>query len=278
MFLDILFYCLGCAAFSVAITVFLSANEISPGGFTGIATALHSLFGLPSGITLFVINVPVLILGFVKLGGIFVLKTAFVTGLLSVTLELSEKFLPTVETDHILAALFGGILMGTGISLVMLRGATTGGIDIIARLINRRFPHITVGRVILFVDAAVIIFASFVYGNFESALYSVVAMYASSKVMDNVLYGADKGKIIYIVTSAPDEICTAINSRVARGVTKLSVVGGYTGNNRVMLMCTVRRHEVSGVYSVINEFDPNAFIVVGEAGEIIGEGFKNINN
>lgn len=275
---DILYYIVGSLIYSFAVTAFISANEISPGGFTGIATLLNFITDLPTGAVLFALNLPVLILGFIKLGGIFILKTAVATAILSACLDVSENLFPTFKTDSILASLFGGILMGLGLSLVLLRGATTGGVDIIAKLINRKFRHISVGRIILALDAAVILLAAFVYKNVESALYSVVAMYASSKIMDTVLYGADKGKLIHVVTEKPDEVCEAINYRLHRGVTKLSATGGYTGENRTMLICTVRRHEAAAVHDIIREFDPRAFIIVSDAGEIIGEGFKGFGN
>jgi len=167
--------------------------------------------------------------------------------------------------------------MGLGISIVMLKGASTGGVDILAKFINRRFRHITMGRVILIIDAFVIAIATLVYRNIESALYSVVALYASSMIMDTVLYGADKGKLIYIVTEKSNEICKDINTRLERGVTVLKAYGGYTGNDRTLLLCTVRRYEVAGIYEVVESYDPKAFIVVTDAGEIIGEGFKRLS-
>ena len=125
----------------------------------------------------------------------------------------------------------------------MLRGATTGGVDIIAKLINRRFPHLTVGRLILLSDALVVALSAFAYKNIESALYSVVALYASSRVIDMMLYGADKGKIVYIITEEASEMSREIMSLVKRGITVLEVTGAYTGRRLKMLMCTVRRKE-----------------------------------
>lgn len=272
--LDICIYIVGCFIYSSAVTMFVSPNEISPGGFTGIATVLNYLFSLPSGIVLFLLNIPVLILGFLKFGGAFIIKTSIATVIVSFSLTVTDMLLPVFHIDKILAAVFGGTLMGLGLSLVMLRGATTGGIDILAKLINKRFRHLTVGRVILIMDAAVITLAALIYRNIESALYSVISMYASSMIMDMVLYGGDKGKLIYIVSAHPDEICKDIISELGRGVTVLSAKGGYTGKERSLLLCTVRRHEVSAVYSILNKYDKNAFIIVSDAGEIIGEGFK----
>ena len=271
---DFIYFIAGALVYSVAVTVFLSANSISPGGFTGVATIINYLTKIPTGVMLFIFNIPVLVLGYMKMGGMFILKTSLVTVLVSSSLDLSEKYFPPLYTDGILASLFGGILMGLGLSLILLRGATTGGIDIIAKLINRKHRHLSVGRIILMADGIVIILTAIVYKNAESALYSVVAMYAATRVMDILLYGADKGKIIYIVTNHPDLICDEINHTVGRGVTRLSAVGGYTGESRTMLMCTVRAHEAAAVHDVVREYDSRAFIVVSDAGEIIGEGFK----
>lgn len=271
---DLIFFILGCFIYSASVTMFISSNEISPGGFTGIATVINYLFKLPSGLMLLILNIPVLILGLIKFGGMFVIKTSFVTVLASFSLTVTDLLLPIFKIDKILAAVFGGILMGLGLSLVLLRGATTGGVDILAKLINKKFRHLTVGRIILIMDALVIAFAAFVYKNVESALYSVIALYSSTYIMDAMLYGADKGKIIYIVTEFPEEVCRDINNNLGRGVTMLSAKGGYTGKDRYMLLCTVRRHEVSYVFDIIENRDSSAFIVVSDAGEIIGEGFK----
>lgn len=273
---DILWYFLGSFIYATAVTIFISPNEISPGGLTGISTALNFLFGLPTGITLLILNIPIIIVGFLKLGGGFIIKTAIATVLVSVSLTLTEMIFPPLVIEKILASVFGGILMGFGLGIVIRHGATTGGIDIIAKLINRKFRHLTVGRLLLMMDALIITAAAFVYGNLESVLFSIISMYASSRVLDIGLYGADKGRLLYIVTNAPKEICRDINTVAHRGVTLLNAKGGYTGEDRQMLMCTVRIHEVAGIYDIVDKYDPNAFIVVSEAGEIIGEGFKPI--
>ena len=277
VFLDIVIYFIGGFIYSAAVTSLISANKISPGGFTGIATVLNYLFSLPSGITLLFLNIPVLILGFMKFGGFFIIKTSLATVIVSFALTVTDLLLPAFTIDKVLAAVFGGLLMGLGLSLIMLRGATTGGVDIIAKLINKRFRHLTVGRIILIIDASVIALAALVYKDIESALYSVVSLYVSAFIMDTVLYGADKGKLIYIVTSRPNEVCRDITTLLHRGVTKLTAKGGYTDKERMLLLCTVRRYEVAGVYDIINKYDSNAFIVVSDAGEIIGEGFKGFS-
>ncbi|MBQ8794758.1 MAG: YitT family protein, partial [Clostridia bacterium] len=229
------------------------------------------------GTMLFIFNIPVLILGYIKMGGVFILKTSFVTVLVSLSLDISARLLPIIRADGILVSMFGGILMGIGLSLILLRGATTGGIDIIAKFVNRKYRHLSVGKIILMADGIVILLNALVYKNAESALYSIVAMYMGTRLMDVLLYGADKGKIIYIITNSPDEICNGINHSVGRGVTKLSVIGGYTGETKIMLMCTVRVHEVAAIHDLVKQYDDRAFMVVSDAGEIIGEGFKGYN-
>ena len=273
--LDIIFYVLGCAIYSVAVTALITPNAISPGGFTGISAVVNYLTGISTGFLLLILNIPVIIWGILKLGGIFVVKTAAATGILSLCLELSERFVPQFSVNKILAGIFGGILMGTGLSLILRRGATTGGVDIIATLINRKFKYLTVGKIILISDIIVIAFASFVYGNIESGLYSIVAMYASSRVTDAILYGADKGKIVYAITDKPDEICKKVSEKLQRGVTRILATGGYTGDTHTMLMCTVRINEVAAVCDIIKQTDDRAFIVISDAGMILGEGFKS---
>ncbi len=272
-----LYFVVGSLIYSVAIITVLSPNKISPGGVTGVATVLNYLFDFPIGTVVFVLNIPLLALGFFKFGKQFIIKTAIAIAVASVLLDVGEVFLPKIQIDLILASFFGGGLMGLGISLVMLRGSTTGGVDIIAKFINRRYPYLSVGKIMLFVDALVVSVAALVYKNTESALYSVISLYSSAKIMDLMLYGADKGKIVYIISNKTQDIVSDILTAVNRGVTVIDVVGGYLGEKRKMIMCTVRRHEVHSVYKSAINADNNAFIVVAEAGEIIGTGFKKQN-
>ncbi len=271
---DLLFFTAGGAVYAAAVLVFLSSNKISPGGVTGIASVLNYLSGFPIGTAVFLLNLPLLLLGFFKLGGIFIVKTTVGTFIMSVALDIGEAVFPYFKLNIMLSAIFGGLLMGLGQSLFMLRGATTGGSDIVAVLINRKIPHMTVGRLILLTDAAVVVLAAVVYKNFESALYSVVALYAATKIIDIVIYGADRGKIVYAITGKPDKMSGEIMSLVGRGITVIDATGAYTGAKKKMLMCTVRPNEVSAVCKIIRGNDDEAFTVIADAGEILGEGFK----
>lgn len=272
--LDLGFYMLGSVIYSVGVLGFLASNEISPGGVTGIATVLNFLTDFPIGTAVFLINIPLLALGFVKFGKSFILKTAIATVCTSFVLDFFEPFFPKMQVDLILASVFGGSLVGLGISIIMLRGSTTGGVDIVAKLINSRYPHLSIGRIMLVADAFVVLLTAIVYKNTGSALYSIVALYSSSKIMDLMLYGADKGKIVYIISDKTQDIVSDILNLIKRGVTIIDVRGGFMGDKRQMIMCVLRRNEVHSVYKYVHKADKNAFIVVAEAGEILGRGFK----
>lgn len=271
---DFLFFIFGSIVYSIGVLTFLSSNEISPGGVTGIAIVLNYLFSLPIGLTVFLINIPLLIIGFFKFGKAFILKTAVATACISAVIDVFEFFLPSLKIDLILASVFGGSFMGLGISIIMLRGSTTGGVDIIAKLINERLPYLSVGKIMLFIDALIIALTAIVYKNAQSALYSIVTLYASAKVMDLMLYGADKGKIVYIISEHIQDIVYDILHVINRGVTIIDVTGGYKQEKKQMIMCTVRRNEVHTVFKSVRNHDNKAFIVVGEAGEIHGNGFR----
>ena len=256
--------------------MFIYPSEISPGGLTGVAAVFEYVLSVPMGVSVLVLNIPIIAIGFLKFGGSFILRTAVATFFVSFNLSLTAKILPVFNIEKILAAIFGGILMGVGLSLVMLKGATTGGIDIIAKLINNRFRHVSVGKIILCIDGIVILFASIAYRNFESALYSVVAMYSASGILDLIIYGADKGKLVYIITDEPQAICRDINVKLKRGVTALKGFGGYTRKEKEVLLCSVRKYEIAAIYKIIKLYDPAAFVIVSDAAEITGQGFKKL--
>lgn len=277
LFIDIAAYLLGGIVYAIAIVAFIEPNLISPGGVTGIATILHEMFSLPTGVLVLVLNIPLFILGYLKFGFGFIWKTAIATAVCAVAIDVMALFIPVYTGDHILAALFGGVLIGVGLAIILLRGATTGGTDIAAKLIRSKYPHLSMGRLMLLLDTVIIISAAAVYRNIETALYSVITIYVSSKMIDGILYGSDRGKLIYIVTKHPERITDEIFHLVGRGVTMINAVGGYTRTERKMLFCAVRRQEAARIHALVKQTDPEAFLVITDAGEIIGEGFKGID-
>ncbi len=274
LIIDFIFYIIGSIIYSIAIPMFIAPAHISPGGFTGIALILNYLLNVPTGLTVLILNIPLIVISFKKFGADFILRTAIATVIVSLTLDISEKYVKAFDGDIILCALFGGILVGLGLGIVILRGATTGGVDIIGKFVNFKYPHISIGKVILFGDAVVVAASAICYRDFSGALYSGVTMFVTSVVLDRVLYGADKGKLVYIITDNAAPICDRILTQVSRGVTKINANGAYTGKEKEILMCAVRRQEVSLIHSLVKAADNEAFIIVCEAGEILGRGFK----
>ncbi|MBE6729879.1 MAG: YitT family protein [Ruminococcaceae bacterium] len=274
LFIDLLFYIVGSFIYSVALTMFISPAQISPGGFTGLALIINYLIKIPTGMTIFILNIPLVLIAAKKFGKHFILGTAIATSILSLIIDICEKFIGAFEGDLILSSIFGGILMGVGLGLVLFRGATTGGIDIIGKLINDRFPFVSIGRTILLGDTAVIILSAIFHRNFSASLYSAVTVFITSVVVDKILYGSDGGKLIYIVTAKAKEISKKIITEVGRGVTIIEGTGAYSGENRQMLMCAVRVHQVSVVSKLAQSEDEGSFIIVCDATEIRGYGFN----
>jgi uncharacterized membrane-anchored protein YitT (DUF2179 family) len=272
--LDNLIWFAGCALFAAGISIFAVPNDIAQSGVTGLAIIVNHLLHTPVGLTNFVLNIPLIILAWIFLGWKFVGKTLWVTIVLSVMLDVLGHFLPAYSGDKLLASLFCGVITGAGLALVFMRGATTGGTDILALLFRKKWPHISMGRVILVADVFIVFTAAVVYRSVESALYAAIVIFVSTRVIDYVLYGTGNGKMLMVVTDFPTEISQAITTELKRGVTIMPVKGGYTGDHKSMLMCAVRSSEVSNINKIIWRFDPNPFIIICEAGEIIGEGFK----
>ena len=272
-FLDGLFIFLGTAFYGVGIVGFLQPADISPGGLTGIATIINYLSGAPTGLMLFLLNLPLLLLGILKLGGSMTIKTVIATALCSVIIDSLELFLPQLSSDTIICALAGGVLVGFGLALLFSHGSTSGGTDIAAKLLQLKYPYVSTGRLILILDAFVILLATIVYGNFESALYAVLGILVSTTVLDRVLYGSSGGKLAFVISENAADIKQCIYKRLKRGVSEMKIKGGYSGQNKTLLLCALRRQQTGEFLSAIKEADSSAFVVFTEAGEIFGQGF-----
>lgn len=264
---------LGSFVYAVAVEIFLSPLKISPGGITGIAAAINYAADFPTGTLILIINIPIIIFAFLKFGKIFIIKSAIAIFFASLFIDIIDLFYDPEYFDVMLCSVFGGALMGTGIGLAMLVGASTGGIDIIVKTLNKNY-NISMGRAFLVIDAAVIIFAAFIYKDFESALYSVITVFVSSKIVDIILCGAFDSKAIFVITDREESIKKEITQRVERGITILPAFGGYTGRKNNILLCVARNNEISDVRKLIIEIDPEAFFFIVNAGDVIGKGFK----
>lgn len=274
--LDTLSFLAGSVIYAVGVHIFTAPNHIAPGGATGLATLLYYLFGAPIGAVVLLLNLPLFFWGWKSSGFHFISKTVAATVTLSVALDAMTPFLPEYKGDTMLAAIFGGVLSGAGLALVFLRGGTTGGSDLVAYLLSRHFRSLSVGRLILIIDMFVVLASAVVYRNYESPLYALIVIFISTRLIDNILYGADagNGKMMFIISRKNQEIAREILRSVGRGVTMLRSRGAYSGREGEVLLCAVRRPEVHKTYDIIRSLDPQAFVIVGDAGEITGEGFR----
>ncbi len=274
---DAVLFLLGSALYAAGVTVFVSPNELVPGGVTGVALIVEYLLGLPAGMVILVINLPLLIAAFAVLGRDFAVRTLINTVLTSVMIDLSAPFIPIYQNDRMLAALFGGLCVGAGLGLIYMRGGTTGGTEIVARLLERRFPHIPIGRLLLIVDAVVISVGAVVFRDIDAVMYAAILVVVTSLILDQTLAGMDAGKMLLIQTDKPDEVSAQILTQIDRGVTRLSAVGGYSGRERPLLLCAVRRAEFHPLQQLVASIDPDAFVIILPTDWVYGKGFRTLS-
>ena len=275
---DLLFFAGGSLIYGISVNMFTAPNQIAPGGVTGLSTLFNHLFGTPIGTVSFLMNLPLFFWALLSVGYKLLCKTFVATFMTSAAIDLMGLVIQPYRGDLLLASLFGGVLEGLGLSLVFIRGGTTGGSDLIARLLGQYIPHLSMAKLMLCLDVMVVTTAAIVYQSIESAMYAMVVLFVSSRVIDAMLYGTDigTGKVFYIISEKSQQIAAQILQEMDRGVTFLEGRGGFTGRPSQVLLCAVRRFEVSRVKSIIHHWDPKAFWIIGDAGEITGEGFRQL--
>lgn len=273
---DILITMVGSFLFALGTHCFTAPNHMAPGGVTGLATIFNFLSGIPIGVLTILINIPILILGFWKVGRRYMIKTIVSLVSYSLFLDVVLVHIPVYTNDQMVACIFGGVTMGAGIGLVMSRGGSTGGMDIVNKLIQRRFPHLKLGEVQFTTDLVIVTLSIAAYGSIEPAFYALICLYITAVALDAVLYGMNVCKMIYIVSKQTDAICRRIHSELDRGATILKSYGSYTREERPTIMVAVRQTEYYRLRRIIREVDPDAFVIMTSASEIVGEGFEEL--
>lgn len=264
---------IGALLSATAVRFFLVPNQVVSGGITGVAQLLNTFLGTPVGAVVFILNVPLLIAGWRYLGGaVFGVRTFYTVVVMSLAIDGLAPFARPITNDPLLYSLYGGLIDGLGIGLVLRARGTTGGSDILARLIERRFG-IQPGRSLLGFDTMVFTAALFSYGP-EKILYALLVAFTSSRAIDTVLAAGKSARQAIIITSSPEPIRQAVLHRLGRGLTQLEGIGGYTGMTRAVLLCVVARTEIGALKNIVSTVDPAAFVIVGEVDEVIGEGFS----
>lgn len=251
-------------------------NAIAFGGLTGVAQIINHLLPLlPIGTLVLLMNIPLFLLGWKLLGGRLLVSSLYAMGTSSLFIDLVDRFHVFQPMEQpLLGCIFGGVLLGLSLGLVFLRGATTGGTDLIARLLKLRMAWLPMGRLLMGIDLVVIVAAAGVFRSLYSALYGLVALYISTIVLDGVLYGGDNAKVAYIISDSYQAIAQAIVNDLDRGVTLLHGEGAYSGAAKKVLMCAFKRRQIVEIKRIVKKLDPQAFIIVCEAHEVLGDGFR----
>ncbi len=274
--LDLLYTVAGAAILAVGVSCFVGPAQIAPGGVSGLSILVNFLTDLPVGAVNLAFNIPLILLAWKFLGRRFTLRTLVTVLIQSVLMDVITLWIPVYTGERIMAALFGGVASGVGLALVFMRGSTTGGTDIVSRLLQLRYRHLSIGRLLFSVDVVVLLLSVAVFRNIEAGLYGMIAIFASGKVLDNILYGLDTGKVLLVVSGKNQEIAARIMETLKRGVTFLHGSGAWSGTERQVLLCAVRAQQCYRVEEIVRGVDKEAFVIVLEATEIAGEGFRPI--
>lgn len=275
-FIAYLMITLGCALYAVGFDWFFAPNNIAYGGVTGIAQIIHAFLpGIGVGALVIVFNVPLFILGWIHLGGHTLVSSLYAMAVSSFMIDILDRFVTFPETEPLLAALYGGLFMGLSLGIVFRQGSTTGGTDIAARLLKKKFPWLSTGTLMLALDLVIITGAAVAFREMGTALYGLIAVALSSVVMDKVLTGMDDTKVAYIISNHPQEILRAIVEDMDRGVTILNGRGGYSGQEKQVLLCAFKQRQIVTLKRTIKEIDPTAFLIVCQAHEVLGDGFHD---
>ena len=259
---------------AAAYPTFLIPNNIAPGGLTGVATILNYLAGWPVGITALVLNIPLFLIGYRTMGKVFAFRSLVATALFTILIDILP--LKPVSEDPLLGTLFGGVVLGIGLGLILRGGATTGGSDMIARMVHRRFSFITVGMFLFALDFLVVLAAAIFIGGTQ-ALYAMIDIYVCGRVIDAVMVGFGGNKACFVMTDAWQKITGRVLNEIERGCTLLEARGAYSGTSRPVVMCVMSRQEMTALKRIVQEEDEKAFMFITEAHEALGEGFSRLD-
>ncbi len=263
-----------CALYAFCFNCFFQANHLAIGGFTGIAQVLHRFIpALPVGTTVFIMNLPLLVAGGRKVGWRLLFSTLYATFMSNLFIDSVAMLFTFSPREPLLAALYGGLLLGVALGIMLREGATTGGTELLARLLKYKFRGLSIGRLCLMIDVLVISLYALVFHSLDTALYGIVTMYVSSIAMDTVVYGAVSGKMALIISDKSEEITQKLMD-MDLGATVLSGRGAFTGLPKNVLLCAAKSSRLATVKAAVTSIDPDkSFIIVCDAREVFGEGF-----
>ena len=264
---------LGSVIMALALDLFLVPAKIAPGGVSGLATVLGYFTDMSVGLMIFLINIPIFIWGFFEFDRKFLFSSMVGTLALSSFTGILAFFVVPITDNEILQTVFGGALLGLGFAVVLMSGATTGGTEIVAKILKKKFPYFSIGIFILIIDALVVILTTVLTRRWETMLYSGLALYISTKVIDGILDGVNYAKMTLIVTDFPSEISLAVSQKMGRGTTTLFGYSDYTKQDKKVVMCVTRKTEIFKLKEIVKETDRDSFVIVADVREVQGKGF-----
>lgn len=274
---NIFYILIGTVLYAMGVSLFLDPNNLAPGGVIGIAVILNKIINISTGTLYLLINIPIVLLGIWKFGFKFMVSTSVVIVLNSLLTDVLAG-LNAITTEPLLASLAGGVLIGVGLGLVFRAGTTTGGMDIVIKIVKTKYKHIQTGVLFLIFDMVIVTISGIVFGDFNVAMYAFIAVFVTGRVMDMVLYGGDGARLIYIISDKHIEIAKRVLDDLEVGVTFLEGRGGYSNSDKKVIMCVIRKQITPKLEDVIKEVDPASFMIVTSASEIYGEGYKDIRD
>lgn len=261
----------------VAMLVFTVPNHIVPGGVSGLSTAVAELVPLKVGTVNFILSVIIEGMGCLNFGVKFVMRSLIISTGLSIFLNIFEGMIPAYTSDPLVAAIAGGAMFGVSCGILLGRGISSGGTDTITLIIKKYFPHVSVGKTLMLTDALVVLVSTIIFKNIDVAIYSAFTIFCSGQVVDKIVVGMDVAKLIYVITDSPEKIQNHLVEKMDLGVTVLTGKGGFSQTEKVVLMLAVRRPMFSAVLRAVKQLDVNSFVIVQDASEVWGEGFKEHN-
>ena len=268
----------GALIYGIGTHAFVEPAHIAPGGAMGIALMVNHFADLPIGLLTLAINIPLLVLAWFSLSHRFAVSTAFATAVCSFILDfMVAPVCPVYTGDRILCSLYGGILSGVGMGLIFMAGMTTGGSDILGYVLQKKRPQLSIGRALMAVDGVILLMSIYVFGNIDAALFGLVSLFATTKVIDSLIYGGDASTMATVVTRKPREIARRIIADLDRSATLVQATGAYSGKDTSVLLCTVRKSQFQRLRKIVYEADPGAFLMATEASEVLGDGFKALS-
>ncbi len=267
---------IGSAFYAAGFQFFLYPNAISTGGLTGIAMIINFFRGLPVGVLTIIMNMPLFIFSWKKFGMNFIIASLVGTILSSVFVDLFAQTSLEVTHEPLLGAIYGGIIKGFGLGIVYHTGATTGGVDIVAKFLRRKHQHINFSTFILLLDIVVISAFAILFKRYDSAMYAIICMFIASKVIDLVLYGAINSKVCYIITDKSAEIKDGLTNQLHRGVTYLHGKGAWSGEEKDIILCVIKQSQIVELKHLVRAIDEHAFVIVSDSREVFGNGFSYI--